>query len=196
MEQDGQLPISNCQLTGNECATEVPIGYRQSAIGNPPKGGFVFWMLIFMGLSAFAPCIVLPEWREYQALRLEEQAERHRLDEMQRFVDREKDMLEAMQSDPAVIARLAQRDLQFRRPGDKSVTVSVPYTPTAVPEAFVAEPVEPPAALVRARSYLPDFNYDGLFCDRRTRPIIMVMSVGLILTAFALFSNRSPVRNT
>ena len=160
-----------------------------------PRGGFVFWMLILMGLATFTPCVVLPEWREYQAVRLAEQAERHRLDEMQRVVDRERNLLEAMQSNPAVIARIAQRDLHFRRPGDTSVSVSVPLTATALPEAFVAEPIEPPVALARVRSYMPDFNYDQLFCDDRTRPIIMVMSVGLIVTAIALFSTRAPVRN-
>ena len=101
-------------------------------------------------------------------------------------------MLEGMQSDPAVIARLAQRDLHFRRPGDTSVPVSVPLAATAAQDPFVAEPIEPPAALARARSYMPDFNYDQLFCDDRTRPIILVMSVGLIVTAIALFSRRSP----
>lgn len=148
-------------------------------------------MLILMGLAAFTPCVVLPEWREYQALRLAEQAGRHRLAEMQLVVDREKNMLEALQSDPAVIARLAQRDLHFRRPGETSVRVAVPWTPAAPQEPFVAEPIQPPAALARARSYMPDFNYDALFCDNRTRPIIMALSVGLIITAIALFSGRS-----
>lgn len=149
-----------------------------------------------MGLSTFTPCVVLPEWREYQALRMAEQAEQHRLDAMQQIVDRERNLLEAMQSDPAVIARIAQRDLRFRRPGDTSIAVSVPLTATAIPEAFVAEPIDPPVALARARSYMPDFNYDALFCDDRTRPIIMVMSVGLIVTAIALFSTRAQAPNS
>jgi len=182
---------SNCQLGNSDDSAALPIGNRQLEIGNRLPGGFVYWMLILMGLAAFTPCVVLPEWREYQAMRLAEQAERHRLDEMQRVVDRERNLLEAMQSDPAVIARIAQRDLHFHRPGDTSVSVSVPLTATAIPEAFVAEPIDPPVVLARARSYMPDFNYDALFCDDRTRPIVMVMSVGLIVTAIALFSARA-----
>ncbi|MEK7756659.1 MAG: hypothetical protein AAB385_05555, partial [Planctomycetota bacterium] len=82
--------------------SETPIiDNRQSTIDNAPRGRFVYWMLILMGLATFTPCIVLPEWREYQALRLTEQAERHRLGAMQRVVDRERNLLEAMQSDPA-----------------------------------------------------------------------------------------------
>jgi len=194
-QEDCQLPISNCQLRHNDDLAALPIGNRQLKIGNPPRGGFVFWMLILMGLATFTPCVVLPEWREYQALRLAEQSERHRLDAMQRVVDRERNLLEAMQSDPAVIARIAQRDLRFHRPGDTSVSVSVPLTATALQNTFVPEPIDPPVALARARSYMPDFNYDALFCDDRTRPIIMVMSVGLIVTAIALFSTRAPLPN-
>ncbi len=189
------MPISNCQLENSDDPASVPIGNRQLEIGNPPKGGFVYWILILMGLATFTPCIILPEWREYQAMRLAEQAERHRLDGLQGVIDREKNLLEAMQSDPAVIGRIAQRDLRFHRPGDTSVRVSVPLTAGQTQDPFVAKPVEPPMALMRARSYLPDFNYDALFCDHRTRPIIMVMSVGLIVTAIALFSNRAPLRN-
>ena len=193
-EPDCRLSIVDCRMEDD--APEL--FNRQSTIANrqSPRGGFVYWMLILMGLAAFTPCVVLPEWREYQALRLAEQAERHRLDEMQRVVERERDLLEAMQSDPAVMARLAQRDLHFRRPGDTSVAVSVPLTTVAPEDPFMASPIEPPLALARARSYLPDFNYDQLFCDDRTRLIILVMSVGLIVTAIALFSGRVPVRNS
>jgi cell division protein FtsB len=150
------------------------------------RGGFVFWMLIVMGLAAFAPCVLLPEWREYQAVRIAEQAEKHRLDAMQRVVERERHLLDAMQSDPAVIARLAQRDLHFYRPGDTTIAVDVPPVECAH-DAFAAKPIELPAVLARTGAYLPRFNYDALFCDRHTRPILMAMSVGLIVTAIALF---------
>jgi len=206
MERDGgngmvdEKGEPDCRLSIVECRMEdeaPELFNRQSTIANrqSPRGGFVYWMLLLMGLATFTPCVVLPEWREYQALRMAEQTERHRLDEMQRVVDRERNLLDAMQSDPAVIGRLAQRDLHFHRPGDTSVAVSVPLTATAPQAPFVGKPIEPPVALARARSYLPDFNYDALFCDNRTRPIIMVMSVGLIVTAIALFSGRTSVRN-
>jgi hypothetical protein len=194
-ELECRMSNVECRMVAQTTPRCLPFDIRDSTIDNPPRGGFVYWMLLLMGLATFTPCVVLPEWREYQALRMAEQTERHRLDEMQRVVDRERNLLEAMQSDPAVIGRLAQRDLHFRRPGDTSVAVSVPLTATALQAPFVGKPIEPPVALARARSYLPDFNYDALFCDNRTRPIIMVMSVGLIVTAIALFSGKTSVRN-
>ncbi len=187
------LSIVDCRLD-QVAASAGSIENRQSKIDNAPRGGLVFWILIVMGLGTFAPCILLPEWREFQAMRLAEQAEQHRLDAMRRVVEREKHLLEAMQSDPAVIGRVAQRDLHFYRPGDTTVAVDVPLM-VPVGAAFASQPVEPPAVLVRASTYLPSFNYDAVFCDPRTRPIVMAMSVGLIGAAMALFWARSPRRN-
>ena len=156
----------------------------------PAGGGLVSWLLILMGLAAFAPCIILPEWREYQALRMVEQQEQHRVDKLQAAIDRERRLLEAMQRDPVVIARLAQRDLGFHRPGEQPVPVAVPVADTAIAEPFHPTPVEPPKLIARSLSRLPDFDYDGVFCDEHTRPIIMVMSVSLIVVAVALHSGR------
>ena len=199
-EMDSEKSEPGCRLSNVDCRLQDDVpehSNRQSAIAarQSSRGGFVFWMLILMGLATFTPCVILPEWREYQAQRMAEQSERHRLGAMQGVVDRERNLLEGMQSDPAVIARIAQRDLHFHRPGDTSVSVSVPLMATSLQEPFVPEMIQPPVALARARSYLPDFNYDALFCDERTRPIIMVMSVGLIVTAIALFSTRATLPN-
>ena len=148
--------------------------------------GVVAWLLMLMALAAFAPCVLLPEWRAYQAVRVEEQAQQHRLDALKRVVDRERRLLEAMQSDPAVIARLAQRDLGFRYPGHRPVLVSVPASSGPTEQPFVPEPVLPPPIVARVASYLPDYDYDAVFCDDRPRLVIMAMSVALIGVALWL----------
>ena len=162
--------------------------------GKPAAGygsAVVSCLLILMGLAAFAPCVLLPEWRAYQAMQLAQQAEQHRLDSLQRVVDRERRLLDALQSDPAVIARAAQRELGFYEPG--SLPVRVPVTPTGTrqDEEFVPEPVTPPPILTHMASYLPAFNYDSVFCDDHTRYVIMAMSVALIVVAMCLPSRRS-----
>jgi cell division protein FtsB len=177
---------------------DTEVASPQTRTEAPPTaqsgGGAVFWLLILMGLATFAPCIILPEWREYQALSRIEQQEQHRVDELQVAVDRERRLLEAMQRDPAVVARLAQRDLGFHRPGEKPVPVAVPVADTSVDKQFEPTPVEPPKLIARSLSRLPDFDYDGIFCDEHTRPIIMIMSVSLILAAVALHSGRGSTR--
>jgi hypothetical protein len=144
-----------------------------------------------MGVAAFAPCVLLPEWRAYQAMHMAQQAEQHRLDSLQRVVDRERRLLDALQTDPAVIARAAQRELGFFEPG--SLPVRVPVTPvdTRQDQEFVPEPVPPPPIVAHMARHLPAFNYDSVFCDDRTRYVIMAMSVALIAVAMCLPSRRS-----
>ncbi len=157
-------------------------------------GGPVFWMLALMGVGAFAPCILLPEWREYQAAQVAQQREQHRLDQLKRTVEQTRRQLEAMQNDPTVVARMAERDLGFRRADEKAVQVPV-ASAVAVEEAeppFVARPVLPPAWFSRATAWIPDLDYDAVFCDDRTRPIVMIMSVALIAAAVLLFHRRTP----
>lgn len=154
---------------------------------DPDRGsGLISWILIFMALSAFAPCVLLPELRSYQAMRMAEEAQQHRMDSLQRTVDREHRLLEALRSDPAVIARAAQRELRFKKPGDRQVRVSVTPTGKASDEAITPKAVPAPRPLVRAAAYLPKYNYDRIFCDDRARLVIMAMSVALMLLAICL----------
>ncbi|MFQ5412909.1 MAG: hypothetical protein ACE5E6_00480 [Phycisphaerae bacterium] len=64
------------------------------------------------------------------------------------------------------------------------------------PAAGDARAVAPmPAPLAAAVSHLPDLDYDAVFCDPPTRRVVMVMSVAVLVTAFALFGRR-PMRTT
>ncbi|MBI4719064.1 MAG: hypothetical protein HY763_14760 [Planctomycetes bacterium] len=159
----------------------------------PPAGRAVFWLLVLMGLSTLTPCVVLPEWRAYEALRYAEQVEQHRVEALQRSVDRQRRLLEALRTDPAVIGRLAQRDLGFRRPDEQAVSVRVPDHVQGGAPPFVAEPLRAPVPIARLIACLPNLPYDRIFCDTESRPIVMGMSVALIAIAFVLFSRRSPV---
>ena len=85
-----RLPISNSPSADSENGEAFPTGNRPLEIGDSPRGGLVFWTLIFMGLSTFAPCVILPEWRDYQAARVAEQREQHRLDQLRRTVKRDR----------------------------------------------------------------------------------------------------------
>lgn len=179
----------------NESAVMVAIERTSVRAESSPKvnGAAVFWFLILLGVSTFAPCILLPEWRAYQAAKIAEQREQHRLDTLRSVVARERRQLDAIHNDPTVVARLAQRDLGFHRPGEKVVTVPVenPDRFASIAdledEGFVPQPVPPPVWFSRASWWLPDFDYDAVFCDPTTRPIVMLMSVSIIVVAVVLF---------
>lgn len=153
------------------------------------------WLLLIMALCTLAPSVILPEWRAYQAMHVARQAEQHRLASMQRVVNRERRHLEALHRDPAVLSRMAQRELRFRAPGEQVIPVSV--VPVGDLErqsgsAFVPAPVVPPSAVARAASYLPDYPYDRVFCDDRTRVLLISMSVALMLLALYIPSRGTP----
>ena len=168
-------------------------------------GAIVFWMLILMALGALAPCILLPEWRQYQAMCQAEQAQRHRADSLQGLIEKQRRLLMALRSDPAVVARLARREYGFQREGERVVAVALPAvarslagsafagagSPLVGDRPFIPQPVSLPTILSRAASYLPaDYDYDRIFCDDQTRLVIMVMSLALITVAFSLFSRQ------
>ncbi len=185
-----------------EIPTRHPLGVGLRSC--PPRGGatVVFWLLVLMGLATFTPCVLLPQWRQYQNLRSAEQTAQHRLDVLRTRVAQQERLLEALHSDPAVVARFAQRDLGFRRPLERVIPVSVPATAAAPPTipaphrcsaascGWHMQPVQPPPVIARALSYLPDYNYNRIFCDDDTRPILMGSSVAIIALAFALYSRR------
>jgi cell division protein FtsB len=153
------------------------------------------WLLLFMALGTLAPSVILPEWRAYQAMHVARQAEQHRLASMQRVVDRERRHLQALHRDPAVLSRMAQRELRFRAPGEQVIAVSVAPVDNFERQSgnpFVPAPVVPPSAVARATSYLPDYPYDRVFCDHRTRVALMCMSVALMLLALYIPSRGAP----
>jgi len=169
-------------------------------------GGFAYWFLLALGFSTLTPAILLPEWREYQAIRLAEQVEQERADAMERLVDRKERALERLQSDPTVTARLAQRDLRYHRKDQLRLAVASDAAPQGevffdmpdvLPavepqEPIVVDPVTPPVWLKRWLEFLPPFDYDRVFCNQKLRPIIMTMSVALIGLAFVLYGRRAP----
>lgn len=184
---DDRTTVGEGECYGSSGLTMVGVSRPAS------NGAAVFWLLILMGLSTFAPCILLPEWRDYQAAKIGEQREQHRVEKLRQVVEKERRQVEAIQNDPTVVARLAQRDLGFRRPGETVVPVSVAssshYDSVAEleDEDFHPAAILPPAWFSQATWWLPDINYDAIFCDSGTRPIVMLMSVSVIMVAAVLF---------
>lgn len=150
-------------------------------------GAAVFWLLIVLGVGTFTPCVLLPEWRAFESLHLAEQAEEYRLAAVQREVEHHRRLLDAMRTDPAVVARFAQRDLNFQRPGEQAIAVEVVAVEEREDDPFMPLAVAPPAWVARWTERLPEFPYDAVFCDPQTRPWVMGMSVGLVGVALVLF---------
>ena len=177
-------------------------------------GAIVYWLLVTMALAAFVPCIILPEWRKLESVDASYQIEAERVRRFREVVEAERRALEAIRTDPAVIARLARRDLGYRESGERFVPVAVYGEEAANPSVvewlraspehqsdeprFAPEPLAPPRFAASLVSRLPQWDYDALFCNDQTRTIIMSLSIALIAIAYALFgraSNHRPAAN-
>lgn len=163
------------------------------------SGGIVFWMLLILGFSVFTPCVLWPEWRDYQLLQTAQIQARQHLDSLLEMVDQEKRLLLAMQTDPAVVARIAQRDLRFVRSGEQTVSVNV--STINVKRDYYREPVFDekvkasyskfvPPLLIQLAQMCPDLDYDQLFGSEETRNMLITMSISLIALSFILFGRR------
>ncbi len=192
---------------------------RDDETTQPSPGGLVYWALVLMGLAVFAPAVLLPEWRAYEDLLVREQMERERYELLEGTVIRERRMIEGLRTDPAVIARVAQRELGFRRTDDQVIAVQPsdarvtsmlaarqgvvidPYAPQEDNEDFSdlsgesfgksnAAVAEVPALVAPIIRMLPPLPYDFLFCDGRTRLIMMCLGMSAIGAAVLLFGRR------
>ena len=150
--------------------------HREPGLGT----SVVAWLLLAMAIATFAPCVLLPEWRAYQSVCLAKQEAQFRVDAMRTLLDRERRLIAAIQTDPAVVTRLARREFPYRNPGDEIVTIVLSAEPAHDVHSFKPQPVELPPSLAQAAKHLPDLDYDGLFCDDRTRLPLMAMSIGLV----------------
>jgi len=154
-----------------------------------------FWLLSGMGLTVLAACVLLPEWRTYEDLQLAQQQAQYHSRRVEQSLAHEQRLLDAIHSDPAVIGRLARRELGFHSIDDQTVYVEYMAPSIEPSDGFIPKRVEPPAIVSTVMSWLPTYHYDRIFCDKQTRHVLMVMSVGLIVTAFLLFGRLREARH-
>ncbi len=157
----------------------------------PRSAPLMYWGLILLAAAGLVPSVVLPEWRQYERLKIAQQYERYRLEQVQAQVDRERRLLEAVRTDPAVVYRIAERELGLHPEGDRYIDVEPVTASTASEGAFVPVAIEPPSPVRRVTALLPSFNYDGVFCDEGARRLVIALSVALMCVAFVLYARAS-----
>jgi hypothetical protein len=181
--------------------TSTPKVERRRGVSSPGADA-LSWALLVLGLLGFVPCVLFPEWLAYRWMSIAELEERQRLIAMEHQVAREADTLEAIQADPEVVARLAQRELNFTPVGGFTVEVAVPADSTlgrtsrffdsvdhhaltprtgaALSDEVRIEPPQLPLLIRRWIGWLPAYPYERVFAENFTRGVIMVMSVAVL----------------
>lgn len=154
----------------------------------PGQGGaLVFWILTAMGIAVLTPTVLLPEWQRFEKLDLEAQRQAYEVGLLEEELEQQQRLLRAINSDPAVINRLARRELNYRNPEEVSVPVEAPIVARTETKAFDPTPPAPPRWVAAFTHRLPHLPYDRVFSDHKLQPILTVLSVGVIVIALLLF---------
>jgi len=172
----------------DEDVPRSPLGHR-----------LMFLLLVCLAFVLFAPTVVLPALREYCDVLAEEARLRERVGELEREIQRRKELAEAFAHDAVLNERLAMLDLHYQKPGEIVVPV-VPSRPPAAeppPSAAPADlhkltiPESWPRWTHDAERWAHEHGLIALFLDSTFRPIVLLMSGGLLIAAFVLYAPKN-----
>ncbi|MCC7293892.1 MAG: hypothetical protein IT449_17675 [Phycisphaerales bacterium] len=171
-------------------ATSPALPHRE-----PLSAPILFWGLLLLGTSGLAPAILLPQWRAYESMCVAEQREQHRHQRMAEAVAQERRLLDGLRTDPALVERVAQRDLSVQPvEGDIVAVAAAAEVVESTDAGFVPAPVPAPTWMQPTLARLPSLDYDAVFCEPPTRTVIIVSSLGVICTALMLYGRSGRAR--
>ncbi len=84
------------------------------AARQPVSHAIMFYLLTAAALIIFAPCVIVPIWRDVQKLGESERSLRVLVLQLQDQVEKNKVRIDALKNDPLVIERVARRELNRR----------------------------------------------------------------------------------
>lgn len=157
---------------------------RNSDLQKP--SGVVFWLLVGLAVPTLAASLIVPEWRNLVALDVARQWEAHRVEQLNEQITAGQRALDAIRADPAVVARLAMRELNYRREGHDTIALGLPVSAPQDQAAFAAQPMSPPEPVSSLASRVPA-SVVGVFADGDLQPILIGLSASVLACAFVLF---------
>lgn len=170
------------------------------AARQPASHAIMFYLLSVGALLLFAPCVLVPIWRDVATLRENERAAAAVIAGLHQQVDRNHARIAALEADPLVIERVARRELN-QRPDDEqhirwtaaelaALRLNIPHdlelTPAPQPPA-----VEVPDWMQRVSRWLPAWATSDLFVRSPHRQMLLIMAGALLLAAFILYTPRA-----
>jgi cell division protein FtsB len=174
----------------------INLGARQ-----PISHSIMFYILTLAAMVIFAPCVLVPVWRDVQKLYEDERTMAGVVAQLRRQIDRNNERITALQSDPQVIDRVARRELN-RQAADEQYILWTSAELAAVRGGTTREadpmPEVPPAALPvwmeTAGHWLPAWASSDLFAKSPNREMMLVMAASLLLAAFVLYTPKAEAR--
>jgi hypothetical protein len=168
-----------------------------TALPRSPLGHrLMFFMFAMASFVLFAPLVLLPLLKEHCELLVEERQIQKRNDALQAEIDQRAQLIEDFAGDSSVNEKLAMIDLQYRKPNEEVLPVlpkdyaaePVPKDDGPLPRSALQLPDTWPRWALQAESWGQEKQVIDLFLDERLRPILLLMSAGLVIAAFVLFA--------
>ena len=75
----------------------------------PVSHAIMFYVLAFAAMALFAPCVLVPIWRDVQKLGGDERTMAGAVAQLRQQIERNQERIEALKVDPQVIERAKQR---------------------------------------------------------------------------------------
>lgn len=176
---------------------------QRSGEGTPAPAAFsaahpiMFWLLVSMALAVFAPCVLLPVWIETESVLEYERGMEARLSELREQYRVNEIHIQALENDPLVSERLVRRELNVlpdpermvQLPPEHLASIRVRLPQDVLAPASPAE-IAPPEWMSAVRSWLPSWPWRRLFATSPNRTVFLLMSGGLLVSAFLLYAPR------
>lgn len=146
----------------------------------------LFWAMTVLGAGVLIPCLILPAWFDYIAqarINADIAAQREVLAGEVRTLEKQ---IQYQQHDPAAQEQQSAAEFGALPDGVTPVIVDSPTAPHIEPEATTPATWQPPSIDTTVRQLLSDYPAAKMFVTPETRPILMAMGAGLLLTAVVL----------
>ncbi len=170
------------------------------AAGCPSAGSLthpiMFWALTCLSVAMFAPCVLMPAWRQALEIWEYERDLEAVVAGFEARIRRNEARIQALRSDPLVMERIVRRELNRTIPGEELIrwdpetlnSVRVHLGAAILPPTGPQAPPPPtPTWLRQAGRWLPGWMFADIFVTSPYRQLILGMSGALLLAAFLLY---------
>lgn len=154
----------------------------------------MFWLLLGLASTAFLPAVIAPVWRDRMAWRQRQAALESEVQTLRERSEHNHMLIDRLMNDPAANERLAIRELGVMPPGEKLVQVRIDTDETL--PAYATPPKKPeveanvPDVVMQLSRKLPDVLEHPAFLESPRRELLLLLSGGLTVAAFALYRPR------
>jgi hypothetical protein len=142
-----------------------------------------FLLFVAGGLATLGAIVLLPEYVDLTELQIQREALARQLDCDQKLSTYNERLIESIQSDPVLAARLLMRQANYRLIGSSELDVGDPNRPLSyVPKKLLDTAKEPPKIPQDPVYYCGKWLDDG-----STRLCLLALSLGLLACGMLLF---------